>query len=157
MSVRLVEIAADAHTDGLVDALAPGFGGEETTPREILAQTFDLLTRDPRPHPWGSYIVYEGDTAVGIGAFKAAPDAEGKVELAYMTFPAHEGRGLATATIAALTRVAFEAGVPLAIAHTLPVENASNRGLARNGFIFAGEVVDPEDGLIWRWEKRNGG
>jgi RimJ/RimL family protein N-acetyltransferase len=41
----------------------------------------------------------------------------------------------------------------MAIAHTLPEENASNRALRRNGFTFSGEVDDPEDGLIWRWEK----
>ena len=55
---------------------------------------------------------------------------------------------------AALTRIAFAAGSPLVIAHTLPQENASNRALLRNGFGFAGETIDPEDGLVWRWEKR---
>jgi hypothetical protein len=36
---------------------------------------------------------------------------------------------------------------------TLPEENASNKALKRNGFGFAGEVDDPEDGLVWRWER----
>jgi hypothetical protein len=55
--------------------------------------------------------------------------------------------------IAMLAGIADEAGV-LPIAHTLPEENASNKALRRNGFAFAGEVEDPEDGLIWRWERR---
>jgi RimJ/RimL family protein N-acetyltransferase len=42
------------------------------------------------------------------------------------------------------------------IAHTLPEENASNRALRRNGFRLAGEVEDPEDGRVWRWEKLGG-
>ena len=55
-------------------------------------------------------------------------------------------------TIAALVEIA-EAEGAAPIAHTLPEENASNRALRRNGFVYAGEVDDPEDGLIWRWVK----
>ena len=71
-----------------------------------------------------------------------------------MTFPAQEGRGHATAMAAALVDIAAAAGASLAIAHTLPEENASTGALRRNGFIHAGEVMDPEDGLVWRWDKR---
>ena len=76
------------------------------------------------------------------------------VEIAYMTFPAFEGQGHATAMAAALVEIAESAGAAMAIAHTLPEENASNRALQRNGFSYAGEVMDPEDGLIWRWERK---
>ena len=69
-----------------------------------------------------------------------------------MTFPAYEGCGHAGRTIAALVRIA-EAGGAAPIAHTLPEENPSNKALRRNGFTYAGEVEDPEDGLVWRWEK----
>jgi RimJ/RimL family protein N-acetyltransferase len=31
--------------------------------------------------------------------------------------------------------------------------NASARVLAKCGFRRVGEVIDPEDGLVWRWEK----
>ena len=86
----------------------------------------------------------------------SAPNAAGEAELAYMTFPAFEGRGHATAMIALLAGIADAAGV-LPIAHTLPVENASNKALRRNGFAFAGAVEDPEDGLVWRWELRADG
>lgn len=133
--------------------LAPAFGGDEGPAREILAQTIDLLARDPRPDPWGSYVVELDGQPVGVAAFKSAPAGSGEVEIAYMTFPAFEGRGHATATIAALVDVAIGAGArPIAL--TLPEENASNRALRRNGFGFAGEVIDPEDGLVWRWEHR---
>jgi RimJ/RimL family protein N-acetyltransferase len=134
--------------------LAPGFGGDPAGAREVLEQTIDLLNGKPRPEPWGSYFAYEGGTVIGLCAFKTAPDAGGAVELAYITFPAYERRGHATAMAGELTNIAFGAGASLAIAHTLPEENASNRALRRNGFAFAGEVTDPEDGLVWRWEKR---
>ena len=89
---------------------------------------------------------------IGTCAFKSAPTGAGEVELAYMTFPAYEGRGHATAMAGALARIA-DAGGAMPIAHTLPQENASNKALRRNGFVFAGEVEDPEDGLVWRWER----
>ena len=156
MTLRLVPIAADADAGRLANDLAPAFGGDPEGAREVLTQTVDLLTRDPRPDPWGSYLAYDGATVVGLCAFKAAPDAEGTVEIAYMTFPAFERRGHAVAMAGALTGIASAAGSRLVIAHTLPRENASNRALRRNGFAHAGETIDPEDGLVWRWERRCG-
>ena len=155
MTLRLVSIGADADPDALARDLAPGFGGDEATAREILAQTLALLTRDPRPDPWGSYLAAHDGTTVGTCAFKSAP-AEGEVELAYMTFPAFEGRGHATSMVAALAAIADAAGI-LPFAHTLPRENASNRALGRNRFTFAEELEDPEDGYVWRWERRRSG
>ena len=152
MTVTLISVAKDVDPDAFAAALAPGFGGEEGPAREILAQTCALLTRDPRPDPWGSYAVHLDGRPIGIAAFKSAPTPEGEVELAYMTFPAFEGRGHAIRTIAALVAIAEAAGA-VPIAHTLPEENPSNKALRRNGFIHAGEVMDPEDGLVWRWVK----
>ncbi|HET9639811.1 MAG TPA: GNAT family N-acetyltransferase [Allosphingosinicella sp.] len=154
MTLRLVPITGDADAGLLANALAPAFGGDPEGALEVLTQTVELLTRDPRPDPWGSYLAHDGDTPVGLCAFKAAPDAAGAVEIAYMTFPAFEGRGHAVAMAAALTDMAFAAGAPLVVAHTLPEENASSRALRRNGFTFAGDRVDPEDGPVWRWERR---
>jgi RimJ/RimL family protein N-acetyltransferase len=152
MTLSLIPFAKDTDPEAFAAALAPGFGGDEGPAREILAETCALLTRDPRPDPWGSYVVRRGKRTIGIAAFKSAPTPEGEVEIAYMTFPAYEGRGHATATIGALVDIAEAAGVA-PFAHTLPEENASNTALRRNGFVYAGEVDDPEDGLIWRWEK----
>ena len=130
-----------------------GFGGDAQAAWDLLGQMLELLTREPRLSPWGAYLACEGATPVGICAFKTAPNPARTVEIAYMTFPAHEGRGHATAMAGALAALAFSAGAALVIAHTLPQENASNRALARNGFAFAGETIDPEDGLVWRWER----
>jgi ribosomal-protein-alanine N-acetyltransferase len=151
--LQLIHFADDTDPEAFAADLAPGFGGDEAPAREILAETCALLTRDPRPDPWGSYLVHLDGRPIGIAAFKSAPTPdEGEVEIAYMTFPAFEGRGHATATIAALVEIAEAAGAA-PIAHTLPEENGSNTALRRNGFVYAGEVDDPEDGLIWRWVK----
>ena len=154
MTLRLVPIGPGADTEALAEMLAPGFGGDPGAAREILLQTVDFLTREPRPDPWGSYIGYAAETAVALGAFKSAPDETGTVEIAYMTFPAHEGRGYARAMVPTLYAMAIAHDASLVVAHTLPEENASNRALRSSGFEFAGEVSDPEDGLVWRWEKR---
>ena len=151
--IALRPISRDIDPTRLAEELAAGFGGDPAGAREMLEQTVELLTRDPRPDPWGSYLASADGAAVGICAFKAAPDEKGEVEIAYMTFPAFERRGFATAMAAALIEVARTGGAAMAIAHTLPEENASNRALRRNGFAYAGEVMDPEDGLVWRWEK----
>ncbi len=37
-------------------------------------------------------------------------------------------------------------------AHTLPDGIASQRVLLKAGFEKIGEVVDPEDGVVWRFE-----
>ena len=149
--MKLVPIAADANPDALARDLAPGFGGDLAPAREMLVQTLTLLTRDPRPQPWGCYLAVQDGATVGTCAFKSAP-AGGEVELAYMTFPAFEGRGHATAMASALADIADAAAV-MPVAHTLPEENASTRALRRNGFVHAGEAIDPEDGLVWRWER----
>lgn len=153
MTLTLVPIAADADVGALAARLAPGFGGDEGPARGILEQTLTLLTEHPRPHPWGCYLAERDGQAVGTCAFKAAPDEDGEVELAYMTFPAFEGRGHATEMAGALFRIAAQAGAAMVVALTLPFENPSNRALGRNGFTLAGEEEDPEDGLVWRWEK----
>jgi [ribosomal protein S5]-alanine N-acetyltransferase len=54
----------------------------------------------------------------------------------------------------ALFEIARGADASLVIAHTLPEASASTRALGRNSFVHAGETIDPEDGLVWRWERR---
>lgn len=152
MTLALVPIALATDPARFAAELAPAFGGDEGPARELLTETLTLLIGDPRPALWGSYLARLDDQPIGICAFKSAPTAAGEVELAYMTFPAFEGRGHAGAMIALLAAIADEAGVR-PIAHTLPEENASNKALRRNGFAFAGAVEDPEDGPVWRWER----
>ena len=153
MTIRLRGLAAGIDPAALAADLAPCFGGDPQPARELLEQTLGLLTRNPRPEPSGCYLAVIGEETVGTCAFKAAPDDEGIVEIAYMTFPAFEGRGHATAMAGKLVEVAQSGGATMVIAHTLVEENASSRALHRNHFFHAGEVVDPEDGLVWRWEK----
>ncbi len=53
----------------------------------------------------------------------------------------------------ALAAYAFEDDlVRLVRADTAPPANASTKVLTKCGFEFTGEVVDPDDGQVWRWE-----
>ncbi len=62
------------------------------------------------------------------------------------------GRGIATAVVRQLLARARVAGLRTAVAHTRPELSPSTSVLARCGFHRVSEVVDPDDGPLWRWE-----
>jgi RimJ/RimL family protein N-acetyltransferase len=105
--------------------------------------------------PWfHGFRALDGDgVAVGQGAFKGPP-ADGVVEVAYAVEPDREGQGYATEIAAALTTFALSRPeVEVVRAHTLAEGIASQRVLLKCGFERIGEVVDPEDGPVVRFEK----
>jgi RimJ/RimL family protein N-acetyltransferase len=112
-----------------------------------------MLADEQRP-PWCSYGARREGALVGLAGFKGSPDERGEVEIGYLTFTSAQGQGVASAAASALVEIARGEGVSTVTAHTLAEENASTVVLRRNGFAFGGEISDPEDGQIWRWEKR---
>lgn len=124
---------------------------------EVSAGYLDMLKSSPEPDVWrhGFALVDRTEkVVVGNSAFVGPPNDAGEVEIAYGVVPSFEGRGYATQAAAALTQFALDDDrVKTVIAHTLPETNASTRILEKNGFMFAGEIDHPEDGLIWRWER----
>ena len=93
------------------------------------------------------------DAVIGGCGFKGPPGADGIVEIAYGVAPDHRGKGYATEAAAALVAFAFSSDqVRVVRAHTLSDANASTRVLAKCGFQPIGEVIDPDDGVVWRWE-----
>jgi [ribosomal protein S5]-alanine N-acetyltransferase len=108
---------------------------------------------------WGGYFVVDPGTreVVGTCAFKTPPIEDGTVEIAYFTYPGFEGRGYATGMARKLIELASgSAAVRRVVAHTLPETNASTRVLEKAGMNFVGEVIDPEDGRVWRWQVQIG-
>jgi ribosomal-protein-alanine N-acetyltransferase len=121
-----------------------------------LARLSDSAEANPWVHGFLMVQSSSGNT-VGHCGFKGPPGADGVVEIAYGVQPEYEGMGFATEAAEALTRFAFNnPQVRKVIAHTLPQVNASARILTKCGFTKIGEVIDPEDGLVWRWEKQQG-
>ena len=115
------------------------------------AEQMATLAAQEQVPPWCGYIGWDGDQPLGFGGFKGGPDAAGAVELGYLTFQAHEGRGVASAVAAAMIEIARAEGLAAVIAHTLPEENPSTGVLRRNGFMRDGEAEDPDEGTVWRW------
>ena len=125
--------------------------GPEVSPGWVAA-----LRASSGPDPWvhGFAVVHrEGRCAIGSAGFKGPPDEAGTVEIAYGIVSGFQHQGYATEAAGALVKYAFaDERVRLVRAHTLPLPNASTRVLTKCGFARTGEVVDPDDGPVWRWE-----
>jgi RimJ/RimL family protein N-acetyltransferase len=102
--------------------------------------------------PWLGYFALEDDVCVGTCGFKGPP-VNNRVEIAYFTFPEHEGRGCATRMARALLRIVRETDAEvIATAQTLPREGASTAILQKLGFVLIGSLNHPEDGEVWEWQ-----
>ncbi len=121
---------------------------------EISPLWLALLKKSSAQDPWvhGFHVVDDIGLTVGLAAFKGPPDG-GVVEIAYAIEPEQQGKGYATYAARALTEFAFATGqVRVVRAHTLPAGIASQRVLLKAGFEKIGEVFEPDDGLVWRFE-----
>ncbi|HWW02446.1 MAG TPA: GNAT family N-acetyltransferase [Candidatus Acidoferrum sp.] len=137
----------------LAEGVRGFFVSGEVSP-DWLAQIQVATLADVWKH--GFVLVHLADNAViGAGGYKGPPDAEGIVEIGYAVAPGYQGRGYATEAAAALVAYALGSGrVRTVRAHTLPKANPSTKVLEKCGFKCLGEVIDPEDGAVWRWEKQ---
>ncbi len=101
------------------------------------------------------FVIVErkSQSAIGFLGFKGPCDDEQVVEVAYGIVPTFQGRGLATEALEIGVAFAFLHGaIGCVRAQTLRENAASQRVLAKGGFTYIGEVVDPEDGCVARWE-----
>lgn len=142
-----------------------------STPEEVRAQIARMDARDKAElspewltrlnaattiDPWVlgfSVVLTTTGDVIGTCGFKGPPDSEGMVEIAYGIAPAYRNRGYATEAAAELVRFALGAAqVHVVRAHTIEEANASARVLEKCNFSSCGQVVEPDDGLVWRWE-----
>jgi RimJ/RimL family protein N-acetyltransferase len=133
-----------------VEAMSPSDRAEVSP--EWLARVKSSRSADPWLH---GFEMVDRATGVVVGGcgYKGPPDSDAVVEIAYGVRPDHQGRGYATEAARALIALAFRSGtVRVVRAHTRPESNASTRVLTKCGFVFVGETIDPEDGLVWRWD-----
>lgn len=133
---------------------APNLASVVSLVEDVARAHLALYRRTGASAPWLGYLARDPRSAriVGACAFKDVPRG-GIVEIAYYTFPDSEGRGVGRAMAAELIAIArADAGVVTVLAHTAPEENFSTRILRGHGFAFTGEVEDPEDGRVFRWQ-----
>jgi RimJ/RimL family protein N-acetyltransferase len=144
--------------DSLESARAKVDAMSATDKEQLSAEWLALLDSATSADPWilGFQMVRrDNEVSVGQCGFKGPPTPDGVVEIAYCVNRENEGQGYATEAAQALIDYAFQhKGVSRVRAHTLPEANASTRVLTKCGFDRVGEVVDPEDGPVWRWEKQ---
>lgn len=132
-------------------AVLPGWADERGVIQWVLR-----AARNGLPPQWGVHLVFDDDDGgalVGNAGWKGPP-VDGVAELGYSVAPERQGRGIATAVVRELVARAAAGGAHTALAHTLPETSASTTVLSRCGFVQVGEAMDPDDGLVWRWERR---
>jgi ribosomal-protein-alanine N-acetyltransferase len=140
-----------SETLAMIEAMSPEVRAQVS--EAWLAQLHASGESDTWAHGF-SIVEQESGSHVGDCAFKAPPSDEGMVEIAYGIEPEHQGKGFATEAAEMLVALAFQdERVKVVRAHTFEATNASARVLTKCGFKNLGEVVDPEDGLVTRWEK----
>ena len=102
--------------------------------------------------PWIGYYASIDHKYVGSAGFKGRP-VDGKVEIAYGTFPSFQHKGIGTLICGELVALALKTDPTVKImARTLMEENYSTKILKKNGFVFQGVVADPDDGDVWEWQ-----
>jgi [ribosomal protein S5]-alanine N-acetyltransferase len=120
--------------------------------QDVIPMTVELYKKAGFHSPWISYVVLLDNVPVGAGAFKSAP-VNGRVEIAYFTFPKFENKGIGTQTVTSLIDIAKKHDPTIQIfAQTLPEDNASGHILQKLHFVKTKEVMHPEDGKVWEWE-----
>ena len=144
-TVSLIPIDRDGTTRSYVGPLP-----EVTV--EVFRATRKFYERVGFEEPWVGYLALADSTPVGTCAFKSPP-RDGRVEIAYATFPGHEGSGLATAMAAELVVMARQnRPAVLMAAQTLPERSPSHRVLEKLGFCHVTTLDHPEDGTVWEWQ-----
>lgn len=103
--------------------------------------------------PW--WIGLKDGTLIGTLGTKGPPDTQGIVEIGYSIVASQWRRGLATEAVGAVVSwLLLDPRVKQVCAHTLHEDPASSGVLLKCGFVFAGTLEDPSDGLIDRFEHR---
>jgi [ribosomal protein S5]-alanine N-acetyltransferase len=122
---------------------------------EVLPIFRDWLVENPKKlHKWWAYLVLDDkkEALIGSVGYRGAPQ-NGVVEIGCSIATAFQRQGLATKTAKKLIQKAFRhKNVHKVIAHTLPDNKASIHVLKNCGMQYVCEVIDPEDGLVWKWE-----
>jgi len=142
--MELIAIGADGQPDAPLD--------DPPSPVGEVCRAYATLYADKGfEPPWVGYLAMVDGLCVGSCGFKA-PARGNRVEIAYFSFPGHEGKGYATTMARALTVMARSHDTAITVAAmTQPAEGPSTSILRRLGFRFAGAGHDPEDGAVWEW------
>ncbi|MGZ3765820.1 MAG: GNAT family N-acetyltransferase [Mucilaginibacter sp.] len=120
--------------------------------QESIGMCIDFYKKVGFNPPWICYYVQLDGELVAAAAFKGQP-VNGKVEIAYGTFPQFQHQGIGALVADTLVQLSLTTDPAVTItACTLPEENYSARILRKNNFKLTGTIIDEEDGELWTWE-----
>ena len=101
--------------------------------QDSLYMSIDFFKKIGYTVPWIGYYAAIDYVLVGCAAFKGKP-VNGKVEIAYGTFPQHQNKGVATEICRLLLQLSLKTDVTIRItARTVAEENYSTKVLRKNG------------------------
>ena len=117
-----------------------------------LSMTIEFFNKIGYNPPWIGYYAQVDGKLVAGGAFKGKPK-NGRVEIAYGTFPQFQQQGMGAELCRQLVELALKTDPTVTVtARTLPEASYSTRILQKNGFECTGTIWDEDDGDVWEWE-----
>jgi RimJ/RimL family protein N-acetyltransferase len=159
--IATTRVLLDAEEQG-GDSIAAGLG--VAAPVDWPPEHNDAATREwmrelledyPDEPGCGTWYVVAHNRLVGVCGFKGPPNADGEVAIGYSIVEAEQRKGVAVEAARMLVALAFrDPRVNVVVAETLPVLVASQKVLARNGFVHVGGYLDPDEGQVMRFETR---
>jgi len=97
------------------------------------------------------FLIVSQNTILGTCRFRAAPE-HGRVEIGYEVAESQRGRGVATAAVEQLLKMAASSGlVQQVVAHIVPGNVASAKVVSRLGFSLGDSFVDSDGEAVMRW------
>jgi RimJ/RimL family protein N-acetyltransferase len=145
----------DAHFAWLLGepapADAPPLAEGGLAPDEIVALLRGVAAEvGPQIDGEAAWMMVADGEGVGMISVKER-DSRGRWDIGYGVAPTREGRGHASAAVAALKVIARGKGASGLTAETLLDSGASPAVLRRNGFQCIGQFDHPEDGMVDQW------
>ena len=109
--------------------------------QDSLYMSIDFFKKVGYTVPWIGYYAAINHVLVGCAAFKGKP-VNGKVEIAYGTFPQHQKKGVATEICQQLLQLSLKTDVTIRVtARTLAEENFFNKSSEKKRFWMDGNAT----------------
>ncbi|UZK65016.1 GNAT family N-acetyltransferase [Sphingomonas sp. M1-B02] len=139
-------LLGEAESDDSLRLCEGGIGPHEVTAM-LRGISAEIAAGTDQPVAW--LIVQDGHV-VGMTSFTRAR-GDGGYDIGYGMAPTFEGRGIMSAALAELVRMAPGLGHKRLTAETSVDNPGSQRVLEKNGFMPVGTRDDPEDGALIQW------
>ncbi len=161
--LRLITLEADHLTalaqspQSLGDLLGVAIPDQWPAHPAAYREALSLLRKMPLL-PWSGWWLYlfvspALKSVMGCGGFKSAPDTDGVVRTGCEIAPAFRRQGFASEALRGLISYAFTRPAVRAVeAWSLPVKGPQSRLAEAVGMKCIGELSDPAEGNVWRWQ-----